>query len=108
MGVVYVVTLTLSLPPTDGAYGTLPFSDPLVFPLMLMGASMAACIVSPFAVWLLRGVRLRPTITLTFGAAAGTIVIAVLLRHAGLGLMLGPVVTVACMFYSRHRWAIAD
>src|SRR5438552_18987495 len=47
--ITYVVVMTLTLPKTDGAYGQMPFQDPLVFPVMAIGASFAALLVAlPF------------------------------------------------------------
>ncbi|HVS70262.1 MAG TPA: hypothetical protein VHQ47_03290 [Phycisphaerae bacterium] len=45
----FVVVMTLTLPASDGAYGQRPFEDPLVFPVMAMGAAFAGLIGSvPF------------------------------------------------------------
>lgn len=41
----FVVVFTWTLPPTDGAYGQAPFQDPLVLPIMSMGAAIAGAIV---------------------------------------------------------------
>jgi hypothetical protein len=46
--ITFVIVMTLTLPRTDGAYGQMPFEDPLVLPVMAMGASVAALIVFPF------------------------------------------------------------
>ena len=47
--ITYVTVMTLTLPKTDGAYGQMPFQDPLVFPVMAMGACFAALVVTlPF------------------------------------------------------------
>lgn len=49
--------MTLSLPPTDGAYGSGPFSDPLVFVVMSMFALISGVLVFP--AWYV-AVRKRP------------------------------------------------
>ncbi len=46
--ITFVIVMTLTLPRTDGAYGQMPFQDPLVFPVMAIGASFSALIVFPF------------------------------------------------------------
>jgi hypothetical protein len=47
--ITYVIVMTLTLPKTDGAYGQMPFQDPLVFPVMAMGACFAGLVVTlPF------------------------------------------------------------
>ena len=47
--ITFVIVMTLTQPKTDGAYGQLPFQDPLVFPIMAVGASFAALLMfTPF------------------------------------------------------------
>lgn len=50
----WVVMMTLTLSPTDMAYGQAPFEDPLVFPIMSMFAGVAACFTYPFLYFALR------------------------------------------------------
>ncbi len=57
LAITWVVMMTLTLPPTDGAYGQTPFADPLVFPIMSIFASMAAILAYP---WLYLALRDRP------------------------------------------------
>ena len=52
--IAFVVTMTLSLPKSDMAHGQMPFQDPLVFPIMSMGAGIAGIVVFPFAYLALR------------------------------------------------------
>ena len=47
--ITFVIVMTLTLPKTDGAYGQMPFQDPLVLPVMAIVASFAALLLSmPF------------------------------------------------------------
>ena len=62
--VIYVIVMTLSLPPSDGAYGQTPFQDPLVLPIMAIGASMAAVVVFPFFYFTCRYKRLGKSVTI--------------------------------------------
>lgn len=43
----FVIVMTLSLPETDGAYGTAPFDHPLVFPVMATVAIMSGLVYWP-------------------------------------------------------------
>jgi hypothetical protein len=72
--VVFVVTMTLSLPPTDGAYGSAPFSHPLVFPVMSIVASIAGVLVTPFVYAALRNRRLSQTLPIVAGGTTAWII----------------------------------
>jgi len=50
--VAYVIIMTLTLPKTDMAYGQRPFQDPLVFPIMLMGAGVSGLVAWPLFAFL--------------------------------------------------------
>jgi hypothetical protein len=52
--IVFVITMSLSLPKTDEAYGRVPFADPLVGLIMSMGAGLAGLLVFPFVYLALR------------------------------------------------------
>ena len=56
--IVFVITMSLSLPKTDGAYGRDPFADPFVGPIASMGAGLAGVIVFPFVYIILRNRRI--------------------------------------------------
>jgi hypothetical protein len=58
----WVVVMTLTLPPTDGAYGQAPFQDPLVFPVMSIFAGIAGAITFPFLYFALRDRQLAYSI----------------------------------------------
>jgi hypothetical protein len=53
----WVVVMTISLPVTDGAYGQMPFEDPLVFEIMSIFAIFAGVITSPVFYYALRNRR---------------------------------------------------
>ena len=57
--IVYVVSLTLSLPKSDGAYGQLPFQDPFVFPVMGFGALVSGIVMTPFVYFALRNRNIK-------------------------------------------------
>lgn len=82
--ITYVVVMRLSLPPTDGAYGSAPFSDPLVLEVMSVLASVAGAAVFPFMYLTLRRRRLRVCLPILLGVTFGWIVL-VTPVNAGLG-----------------------
>lgn len=47
-GVLFVIMMTLTLPESDMAHGQMPFQDPLVFPVMMIGAGISGMIGWPF------------------------------------------------------------
>lgn len=63
----YVIVLTLSLPPTDGAHNQVPFADPLVAPVMLAFAGMAGLLAWPFVCSVLRRRRVRSCLPVILG-----------------------------------------
>ena len=52
--IAFVITLTLTLPESDGAYGQLPFQDPIVFSVMSIFVLISGIIVTPFIYFTLR------------------------------------------------------
>lgn len=44
----FVIVLTLTLPESDAAHGQMPFADPLVFPVMIVGVTISGLIGWPF------------------------------------------------------------
>jgi len=56
--IVFVITMSLSLPKTDGAYGRDLFADPLVGSIASKGAGVAGVIVFPFVYIALRNRRI--------------------------------------------------
>lgn len=82
----WVAVMTWSLPRSDMAYGSSPFGDPLVLPVMSVLATLAGLATAPFVHLALRHRRLAPGA----GIAAGTtlLFIAVLTPiNAGLGFL---------------------
>lgn len=55
--IVYVIVFTLTLRPSDGAYGQAPFADPFVFPIMSVFAIVAGLIAWPFMHFVLQNRR---------------------------------------------------
>lgn len=84
--VLWVVVMTLTLPPSDGAHGTTPFSDPLVFPVMSIFASIAAIITFPFLYFTLRDREFPRAICILAGVVVIEIVIVTPL-HAPYGFL---------------------
>ncbi|HEX5472391.1 MAG TPA: hypothetical protein VFW73_10915, partial [Lacipirellulaceae bacterium] len=74
-GVVWVVVMTFSLPPSDGAFGTMPFDDPLVFPIMSIFASIGAILVYPFTYFSLRDRPLPKSLAILGGCVLLEIVL---------------------------------
>lgn len=85
--ITWVIIMTLTLPPTDGAYGQAPFEDPLVFPIMSIYASIAAIVVFPITYSVLRD---RPFLPATLILAAVVLVEIVVITpfHAPTGFLL--------------------
>lgn len=52
--IAWVIVMTFTLPPTDGAHGQAPFQHPLVFPVMSIFAGLAGTITFPFLYFALR------------------------------------------------------
>lgn len=101
----FVVVLHLMLPETDGAYGQLPFSDPLVFPIMLIGAALASVLIYPFAFALLRSTDLRRAFLPLL--VPGFAVISILFPFMGTRCApFAVVATVAGMFIVRDRYPL--
>ncbi len=70
----YVFVLTLSLPPTDAAYGRGPFADPLGVPVMSGVAGIAGLLVWPFLYLTLRYRRLRLCLPIILGVTLAWII----------------------------------
>jgi hypothetical protein len=85
--IVWVVVMTLSLPPTDKAYGQMPFADPLIFPIMSMFALGAAILVYPFTCYALLNRRPAPAALILAAIVLAEIIIVTPLS-AGLGFLL--------------------
>jgi len=104
-----VVTLTFTLPPTDGAYGSMPFSHPLEFPAMSMAAVAAGLLMFPFAFLLLRrtdlarcyGRLLLPGIVIV---GALPFLFEALSIPSALTVPLALIATVIAMFTCRKRY----
>jgi peptidoglycan/LPS O-acetylase OafA/YrhL len=104
--VVFVVVQSLTLPPSDGAYGNASFADPLVLPIMSIGAGFAGLAAFPFSFWLLRRSDLRRSFwTTTFV----TLVVMIIVMAAGggpLGLPCSFITMVCSMAYCRSRFPL--
>lgn len=97
----FVVVMTLTLPRTDGAYGSAPFAHPLVLPVMSMVALPAGLLTSPMLVAALRTRPLRPGLLWAAGVPLGAIVLLTPI-NAGLGFLLSfPAYAVGCALASR-------
>lgn len=70
----FVVVMTATLPPTDLASGSGPFSDPLVFPVMSIFAGIAGVLTFPFVHFALRERKLLPGVAIAASFALGAIV----------------------------------
>jgi hypothetical protein len=75
IAITFVVVMTLTLPRSDGAHGQMPFQDPLVFPVMSMGASVAALVVFPFFYFSCRTLPLRKSVLIVLGITLAGVVI---------------------------------
>jgi hypothetical protein len=84
--IVFVVTLSLSLPRTDGAYGQAPFGDPLVAPVMSIFASIAGLLAWPFMYVTLWNRRLRQCLPIVLGVTLAWIIVVTPL-HRGAGML---------------------
>lgn len=84
--ITYVVVMTLTLPKTDGAYGQMPFQDPLVFPVMAMGACFAAVVATlPFH-FSCRSLPLGKAVTVIIGVTMTELLVVTPL-DSGIGLL---------------------
>lgn len=84
--VTYVVVMTLTLPPSDGAYGQAPFADPLVFPIMCIGAAVAGVVVCPFYYFALRTRPFFKSLAIVMGVVLAEIMV-VTPFDSGLGFL---------------------
>jgi len=84
--ILWVVVMTWTLPKTDLAYGQGPFEDPLVLPVMSIGASFAALITYPFFYVVLRDRQLPRALAILIATVIGAIVILTPI-NAGLGFL---------------------
>ncbi|MEW6747067.1 MAG: hypothetical protein AB1486_30395 [Planctomycetota bacterium] len=102
---VFVVTFTYWLPPSDEAYGQAPFEDPLVFPVMSVGASICGSLAFPLAFWLLRRVYLgRSFVVVLLSALAGNLLITPFLGILGVpGVFLA---MIGAMFFCRWKYSV--
>ncbi len=104
----FVIVLTLSLPKSDGASGQMPFADPLVFPIMIMGATVSGLVGWPlFAVF---GWHTSPAVVAktTSVPVLGFIILATPF-HAAAGWLGSYIVCVLSLIfcYVRHRQKLA-
>jgi len=99
--ITWVTTITLTLPPTDGAYGQAPFEDPLVLPVMAIFASIAAVCVFPFLYFALRDRPLAISLGILIGIVTLEIVI-VTPFAAGAGFVGSFVAFALGLFAARH------
>ena len=107
---VFVVIFTLTLPPSDLAYGAAPFADPLVLPVMSMGAGLAGLAAFPFSFWLLRKSDLRRsfpvTMLLTLAIMTGVTVAGGSLGAGILGIPSSFMAMVCSMAFCRSRYPL--
>jgi hypothetical protein len=82
----FVIVMTLTLPRADGAYGQRPFTDPLVFPVMAIGASLAAVLVFPFFYFACRAMPLVQSIAIIVGTTLAELMIITPI-NAGVGFL---------------------
>ena len=102
--VVFVIVFTLSLPPSDGAYGHWPFSGPMVVPVMSMVAAMAGVLMFPLALLLLRRCDPGRAAAVTFGSVlVATLILTPFLMYSAVPALV--LVTIAAMAWCRRlRW----
>ncbi len=84
--IAWVIVMTLTLPATDEMHGQMPFADPLVFPIMSIGASISAVLTFPFFYFSLRDRPLNTSVWIVVGTVLGEIVIVVPV-NAAMGLL---------------------
>jgi hypothetical protein len=75
---VFVIALSLSLPPTDQAYHqglATTFADPFVISIGSFGAFVSGLLVSPVLYFCLRGKRLSFVLPIVFGSTLASVVI---------------------------------
>ena len=102
--IVFVITLTLSLPESDMAHGQMPFEDPLVFPIMCIGAVVAGIIVFPFAYLALRTKDIIHCAKITFFVVLPTVAILTIfdITYGLYGSFISVAVAlIACRFLGR-------
>ncbi len=105
--VLFVLVLTWSLPPSDGAYGEPPFSHPLVFPTMAAAAGIVSLIACPFSMLLLQ--YARPLVSAIVVPVAMWIAIFLTCSIVGgYGLVAGFVAMIAAMLFCRHRFPLPE
>lgn len=105
--VLFVLILTWSLPPSDGAYGQPPFSDPLVFPVMAMAAGIVSLVVCPFAMLLLQ--YARPLVSaIVVPVAMWVALILTVPIIGGYGLTAGFAAMIAAMLFCRRKFPLPE
>lgn len=98
-----VCMFTWSLPETDGAYGTVPFTNPFVFVVSGMFLTAAWLVTFCASVFTLRHAPLTSSFLRTLLAALVTMTIATPL-FALEGALLSLPVTIGCMVYYRRKF----
>ena len=73
--ILFVIVLTLTLPESDLAHGDMPFSHPLVFPAMVIWATIFGFSGWPFFYFLGRREDPRVVANITGSVVLGTIII---------------------------------
>ncbi len=84
--ITWVIVMTFSLPSTDGAYGQMPFADPLVFPIMSMFAGIAAVFTFPFLYFTFRS-RSFPRAPLVLAGIVMAVILVVTPIQPALGFL---------------------
>ncbi|MFT5463119.1 MAG: hypothetical protein ACI8QS_002005 [Planctomycetota bacterium] len=93
VAVVFTVILIWSLPPTDVAYASSPFSHPMILGSMLVGAGLSCLVVVPFAFSLLwKGSLWKPLVT-----SIGVSLLAVVLLTPVIAVLAWPLSLVAAV-----------
>ena len=110
---VFVVVMTCTLPASDMAHGSSPFSDPLAFQVGMIVALVLGLLIFPFSFWLLRRTRLGPSFGRLLAPGLGIILVLTPTLQAFeipgvLCVPLALLATVGAMFYCRKRFPLTD
>ncbi len=105
--VLFVLILTWSLPPSDGAYGEPPFSDPLVFPIMAMAAGIVSLVVCPFSMLLLQYTRPLASVIVVPVAMWSALVLTIPMVGE-YGFVGGFVAMIAAMLFCRRKFPLPE
>jgi hypothetical protein len=109
--VLFVILMTLTLPESDMAHGQMPFEDPIVFPMMGIGATVIGLLAWPL--FLVLGWRSEPfaLASITGATVLATIVVGTPL-HPALGFpgscLTGIAALLFCFFRARRKTAAPE